>query len=126
MPPDSAPTARGLSAGDRVFHRFRLLRQLGRGGMGVVWLARDETLEADVALKFLPDAVRWDVAALAALRRETRRSRELTHPHIVRIHDLHEAEGAAAISMEYMASGSLHQLRGARNPPVLACAEIAA
>ncbi len=126
MPPDSAPTARGLSAGDRVFHRFRLLRQLGRGGMGVVWLARDETLEADVALKFLPDAVRWDVAALAALRRETRRSRELTHPHIVRIHDLHEAEGAAAISMEYMAGGSLHQLRGARNPPVLACAEIAA
>lgn len=122
----SAPTSRGLSAGERVFRRFALLRQLGRGGMGVVWLARDEKLEAEVALKFLPDAVRWDVAALAMLRRETRRSRELTHPHIVRIHDLHEEEGAAAISMEFMSGGSLHQFRGARHPPVLACTEIAA
>jgi hypothetical protein len=112
-------------AGDRVFRRFTLVRQIGRGGMGVVWLARDETLETEVAVKFLSDAVRWDVAALTMLRRETRRSRELTHPHIVRIHDLHEAEGAAAISLEFMPGGSLHQLRGTRSPPVLACTEIA-
>jgi hypothetical protein len=121
---DSAPTSRGLTAGDRVFQRFTLLRQIGRGGMGVVWLARDDRLEADVALKFLPDPVRWDVSALATLRRETRRSRELTHPHIVRVHDIHEDAGAAAIAMEYLSGGSLHQLRGGRIPPVLNCAEI--
>lgn len=121
---DSAPTSRGLTAGDRVFQRFTLLRQIGRGGMGVVWLARDDRLEADVALKFLPDPVRWDVSALATLRRETRRSRELTHPHIVRVHDIHEDAGAAAIAMEYLSGGSLHQLRGGRTPPVLNCAEI--
>lgn len=124
--PGAAPTSRGLVSGERVFGRFTLGRILGRGGMGVVWLARDETLEGDVALKFLPDAVRWDPAALAALRRETRRSRELTHPHIVRVHDIHEDAGAAAIAMEYLAGGSLHHARADRTPPVFTCAEIAA
>jgi serine/threonine protein kinase len=55
---------------------------LGQGGMGVVWLARDERLEELVALKFLPPQIRFDVAALAALRRETLRSRKLSHPGI--------------------------------------------
>ncbi len=113
-------------AGERVFGRFELQRLLGRGGMGVVWLAKDEVLDAEVALKFLPDAVRWDPAALAALRRETRRSRELTHPHIVRVHDIHEDAGAAAIAMEYLPGGSLHQLRATHTPPVFGYREIAA
>ena len=55
--------------------------------MGIVWLARDEELERDVALKFLPDLMIQDRALSDQLKRETKRCLELTHPHIVRIHD---------------------------------------
>jgi serine/threonine protein kinase len=94
-----------------VFGRYRLTRVLGRGGMGVVWLARDEKLDRPVALKFLPEVFFQDVAARDELKRETRRSLELTHPNVVRIYDFLEDEEAAAISMEYIDGATLSQLR---------------
>ncbi len=107
-------TVRSLATDQRVFGRYTLKRILGRGGMGVVWLARDGELEQDVALKFLPETVATDREALHELRRETRRSRELTHPHIVRIHDFVRDERAAAISMEYVEGDTLANLRAER------------
>jgi len=92
--------------------RFSLLRELARGGMGVVWLAHDERLMASVALKFLPEAVRANPAALNDLRQETHKSRMLSHPNILRIYDLYEApDEAAFISMEYVDGPSLWTLR---------------
>ena len=93
--------------------RYRLIRILGSGGMGVVWLAYDERLNCEVALKFLPPQIRHDPSALDELRRETSRSRKLTHPNIVRIHDLYEASGEedAFISMEYVDGRNLADLR---------------
>ena len=92
--------------------RFVLIRFLGRGGMGEVWLARDERLQEEVALKFLPSEIRGDAAALDDLRRETARSHKLTHPNIVRIHDLHEEDGGVAfIIMEYVNGMTLADLR---------------
>ena len=92
--------------------RFVLVRPLGRGGMGEVWLARDERLNEPVALKFLPPEIRGDLAALDDLRRETSRSRKLTHPNIVRIHDLHEEIGGTPfIVMEYVDGQTLAGLR---------------
>jgi serine/threonine protein kinase len=106
------PVLAGLSAGSRVgAGRFTLLRLLGRGGNGVVWLARDEHLRESVALKFLPPEIRHDAAALDDLRRETSRSRKLTHPHIIRIHDLYKTDQEAFISMEYVDGLNLSELR---------------
>ena len=70
-----------------MFGRYKLVKVLGRGGMGIVWLARDEELERDVALKFLPDLIIHDAAVLSDLKRETKRCLELTHKNIVRIYD---------------------------------------
>ncbi|MEI7729972.1 MAG: hypothetical protein WCO56_10400 [Verrucomicrobiota bacterium] len=93
--------------------RFKLVKQIGQGGMGVVWLAEDEQLQEAVALKFVSPLMQNDPEALAGLRRETIRARRLTHPRIVRIHDFHHlpGEGLAFLSMEYVAGQSLEQER---------------
>lgn len=92
--------------------RFELKRLLGEGGMGQVWLAWDQRLNDSVALKFLPPAIRNDAAALDDMRRETLKSRKLSHPHIVRIHDLYESPGELPfISMEFVDGDNLATLR---------------
>jgi tRNA A-37 threonylcarbamoyl transferase component Bud32 len=100
--------------GRRVFGRYVLLEIVGEGGMGVVWRARDEKLEREVALKFLPERVRRDPEAIRELKRETRRCLELTHPNIVRVYDFVEDKVAAAIAMEYVPGKSLSALKAAR------------
>ncbi len=92
--------------------RFELKRLLGEGGMGQVWLAWDQRLNEEVALKFLPPEIRNDVIALDDMRRETLKSRKLSHPNIVRIHDLFEGEGELPfISMEYVEGANFATLR---------------
>lgn len=116
---DEDVTLRGFRPGERVFQkRYTLQKILGRGGMGVVWLAVDESLQTEVALKFLPDVLVRDQIALADLKRETKQCLALTHPHIVRVHHFEEdsAHGAAAIAMEYVSGGSLSNLRAEREP----------
>ncbi len=104
-------TIDGLNDGQRVFGRFTLKRLLGRGAMGVVWQAHDESLARDVALKFLPERVARDQEAVENLKRETRRALELTHSRIVRIYDFVQDAQAAAISMEYIDGASLAALK---------------
>src|SRR5688572_18427790 len=79
--------------------------------MGVVWLARDDELERDVALKFLPELIIRDRAVLSDMKRETRRSLELTHKNIVRIHDFVYDHQSGCISMEYVDGDTLSNLR---------------
>ncbi len=118
-------TIRGYAAGQRLFGRFVLKRILGRGGMGMVWLAWDERLEREVALKFLPDLLRADEAALDDLKRETRRGLDLAHPHIVRVYDLVEEPNAAAIAMEFVDGQTLGSMRVSRPNKFFEVAEIA-
>src|SRR5579884_1544561 len=107
--PDSNALRQGQSVGSG---RFTLIRLLGRGGMGEVWLARDGRLEEQVALKFLPPDVRENPPMLEHLRLEVARSHRLTHPNIVRIFDFHEPAGEPAfISMEYVDGPSLNALK---------------
>lgn len=107
----NSQTMRGVVGGAQLFKRFTLQKVLGRGGMGIVWLARDERLDRHVALKLVPDAVSFDPSAKEDLKRETRKSLMLTHPNIVRIFDFIEDETAAAISMEYVDGATLSHLR---------------
>ena len=104
-------TFREFAAGQKLFTRYTLIKTLGRGGMGVVWLARDEELERNVALKFLPELIIHDRAVLGDLKRETRRSLELTHKNIVRIYDFIHDETSGCISMEYIDGDTLSNLR---------------
>ena len=110
----SDATLREFSGGQKLFRRYTLKRTLGRGGMGIVWLARDDELERDVALKFLPDLIIHDRAVLGDLKRETRRSLELTHKNIVRIYDFVHDETNGCISMEYVDGDTLSNLRADR------------
>jgi serine/threonine protein kinase/tetratricopeptide (TPR) repeat protein/ketosteroid isomerase-like protein len=124
VPPDRVPkkrkrrssvaadiTVRDFGPGAKLFGRYTLSRILGRGGMGIVWLARDEELDRQVALKFLSQQIIHDHALLDDLKRETKRSLELTHPNIVRIHDFFQDARSACISMEFVDGETLSNLR---------------
>jgi len=119
--PRPTPSASGLASGATVGgDRYLLKKVLGQGGMGVVWLAHDKRLREPVALKFLPTQISFDPTALDDLRRETLRSRKLSHSNVVRIHDLYEATNELAfISMEYVDGPNLHYLRAHRPAQVL-------
>lgn len=122
---DLGQTIRGFAAGDKMFNRYTLKAVLGRGGMGIVWRAFDEELERDVALKFLPELLVLDKAAMDELKRETKRSLELTHHHIVRIYDFAQDNRSACISMEYVDGQTLSALRVEKENKVFEVDELA-
>jgi serine/threonine protein kinase len=97
---------------------YTLLRPLGRGGMATVYLARQESLGREVALKLLTpaDAVDQAVAGERFLR-EARIAASLHHPHIVPIHDFGVHEGMAYLAMEYEQGGSIAPLSGEKLAP---------
>ncbi len=121
---DLGQTIRGFAPRQKLFRRFTLQKILGRGGMGVVWLAQDDELDRQVALKFLPDLVVHDRALLDDLKRETKRNLDLTHYNIVRIYDLVQDETAACISMEYVDGDTLSALRVDRPGRIFHAAEL--
>jgi serine/threonine protein kinase len=121
---DLGQTLRGFAPGERLFGRYTLKAILGRGGMGIVWRAFDEHLERDVALKFLPELIVLDHAALDELKRETKRNLELTHHNIVRIYDFAHEDQTACISMEYVDGATLSALRVEREAKIFKVAEL--
>lgn len=108
---DFGATIRGMVPGQKVFGRYTLTKILGRGGMGVVWLARDESLERDVAIKLLPEVVANDPVAIRDLKRETAKSQRLTHSRILRVYDFVEQNGLCGITMELVKGGTLSAKR---------------
>lgn len=122
---DFGATIRGFSPGQKLFGRYTLQAILGRGGMGIVWRARDESLERDVALKLLPEIIAHDPSAVRDLKRETARSQQLSHPHILRIYDFVESPGVCGISMELIEGGTLTARRLAQPGEVFDVATMA-
>ena len=95
-----------LAAG-AVLGAYRLVEKLGVGGMGVVWKAIDTRLDRPVALKFLPESLVGDPAALERLISEARLLATLNHPNIVTIHSIEEAGGMRFFAMEFVQGRAL-------------------
>ena len=100
-----------MQQGDKVFQRYTLRKVLGVGGMGVVWLANDDKLEQEVALKFVPDPLRHDAEAIQDLKNQTKLGLKLTHDNIVRVLGFENDDRLAAIAMEYVDGPTLASMR---------------
>ncbi len=99
----------GLSAGQQI-SRYRIVSQLGAGGMGEVYLAEDAQLRRQVALKILPSAFTHDPERLRRFQNEARAAAALNHPNIAILHTVEEAEGRHFITMEYVEGQTLARL----------------
>jgi eukaryotic-like serine/threonine-protein kinase len=104
---DTAIDAGSLRPGEDVFDRFELLEELGRGGMGVVYRARQTDLGREVAIKMILSnrlASREDVRRF---RVEARTAASITHPNVVGIHEVGEHRGQSFFTMDYVRGPSL-------------------
>ena len=90
-----------------VANRYRLHEQLGRGGMGVVWRARDERLGRDVALKVLHPWVADDPELRERFEREAAALARLEHPNLIRLYDVLENDGQTVLVMELVEGAAL-------------------
>jgi len=91
-----------FTPGQIIAQRYRVVALAGRGGMGEVYRAEDLTLGQVVALKFLPETLSQDAAALARFHAEVRTARQVSHPNVCRMFDIGEADGTLFLTMEYV------------------------
>ena len=90
--------------------RYHIIKRLGEGGMADVYLAQDELLNREVAIKVLRGNLALEPVSLLRFQREANSASALTHPNIVEIYDVGEEEGLHYIVMEYIRGRTLKQL----------------
>jgi serine/threonine protein kinase len=107
-PQEVVASGMGLEAGARI-HQYELMRELGRGGMGMVWAARDTKLGRRVAIKFLLDASR---AVADRFLTEARATAQCNHENIVIIHEVDEVENMPYMVLEFLEGQPMRGLMG--------------
>ncbi len=115
----NVPQAAPVLIGKKVSH-YRVLEIIGGGGMGVVYKAEDLKLGRQVALKFLPEELAWDKAALGRFEREARTASSLDHPNILTIYSVEEDEQQPFIVMQLLEGRTLRDVLAASQGKPLA------
>ena len=122
--PAADPTI--IATETQLLDRYRMLAEIGSGGMGVVYRARDEKLERDVAIKMLQPGLLTGQEGRERFRREARVLAKLNHPHIASVYDVIESKGSDYIVMELVAGESLAAKLRAGPLPIAEATSIAA
>jgi len=89
--------------------QYRLIEQIGEGGMGVVWRATDTALSREAAIKFLPEGLAADPERLSRFEREAKLLASLSHPNIAAVYGLHAVDGVRFLAMELVRGEDLAQ-----------------
>jgi hypothetical protein len=101
-PADATIGGAPFAPGTLLAGRYRIVRLLGRGGMGVVYHAHDLRLGHPVALKFLPASLARDARRLEQFHNEVRVARQISHPNVCRVYDIGDVDGHLFLSREFI------------------------
>jgi len=110
----TAPTVPRAGARAGTESRYEILGEVGRGGMAIVYRARDTRLDRIVALKRISESLREHPRAVELLQREARSAARLNHPNIVTVYDVDEEAGSYFITMEFLEGTPLHAVLRSR------------
>lgn len=99
-----------FAANSTLSNRYKILEEIGRGGMGIVLKAQDTQLNEIVALKLITPQISADEKMATRFKQEAAASRKISHTNVIRIHDLGEFKGTLYISMEYFLGQSLKSI----------------
>jgi serine/threonine-protein kinase len=99
--------------------KYEIIEEIGRGGFGTVYKARDPDLGRTIALKVLAPHLTWDQQYVERFRLEARAVAQLRHPNIVVVHEIGEAEGQVYIAMEYLSGRTLQEMIADEGPFLL-------
>src|SRR5437867_12455036 len=102
----------------RTILHYRILKELGKGGMGTVYKAEDMKLNRSVAIKALAADMVGDVTARTRFMREARAASAIDHPNICTVYEINEVEGVLFIVMQYVEGKTLKKYVGGRPIPL--------